>query len=404
MALFRYSALSVAGEPLAGEIEADNRSAVIAHLQNLGHFPIEAGELSRPKFRLFNFISSRQRASTRDLGLIAHQLARLLRAGLPLDRSLQIVADLAEKKSMKTALIKVDERLRNGASLADALLAQKGFFPESYVSTVRAGEAGGSLAPVLGRLGDFVLRSEAVRQHIISALIYPAILLVVAGISITIVLTVVLPQFKPVFAQAGASLPIATRMLVAAGDFVGHDWPAILTSIVAIALGAAQIHKFPDLAYRRDRLLIGAPLIGDLVTKFNLARFGRTLGTLLSNGVILGPALAIAGDTFNNLVLKGAIGQIATGLREGEGLSEPLAKTGLFPTLATQMMRIGEETGRFDEMLLEIADIYDQEVQRSVDRMLALLVPALTIFMGFIVAFIVMAILLAMLSVNDLAR
>jgi len=396
MARFVYRALSATGDVVKGEVEGPDAASVIDRLHAQALLPIEATEkpTQSPGFTLR--LGSSRSLPGRELALFSQQLARLLKAGLPLDRALEILATLARDR-------RVLERVRDGASLAEAMAAQERAFPPAYVSMVRAGEAGGALQGVLARVADFLVRSEAIRQKVVSALIYPAILTVVAAGSVALVLIVVLPQFQPLFEEAGARLPTSTRIVMAAGDIVRGYWWTILLGLAMTILLWQRLMRQPAIATRRDRIVLRLPIMRELVSKFEIGRFSRTLGVLLANGVPAPRALALCGATVGNRAIADAIEDVATRFKEGEGLSEPLARTGRFPSLSTQLIRIGEETGRLEEMLEEVAEIYDQEVQRALERLLALLVPGITISMGVLIATIIASVLTAMISINDLA-
>jgi general secretion pathway protein F len=402
MPRFHYRALSAAGELVSGELDGPDAEAVIAQLHARALLPIDATERHAEAKPILAWRHDSARLPGSELALFSQQLARLLKAGLPLDRALDILAAIAGRRA-GLVVRRILDRVRDGASLSEAIAAQRGSFPSTYVSMVRAGEAGGALPPVLTRVADFLLRNEAMRQRVVSASIYPAILLVAATISVALVLTVVLPQFEPMFREAGVALPLSTRIVMAAGAALQqYGWMLLLT----LAGGALAWHRAmrrPELAARRDRALLAVPLLGGLITRFEVGRFCRTLGVLLSGGVPAPRALALCGGAVGNRTIAAAIETAATRFSHGEGLSSPLERTGRFPSLSLQLIRIGEETGRLEEMLTEVADLYDQEVQRSLDRLLALLVPVITVTMGLVVAFIIAAVMTALISVNDLA-
>ena len=293
--------------------------------------------------------------------------------------------------------------MRDGSSLAEAMAAEDKVFPNVCISMVRAGEEGGALRAVLTRVGDFLVRSETIRQKVVSAMIYPMVLLVVAIGSIGLILAFVLPQFETMFEEAGAKLPTATRLVMAASKILRSDWWMLLLGIAIIAVVVQRLMERPSIQAWRDRMALRMPVLGSLVTRFEVGRFCRSLGVLLTNGVPAARALALAGATVNSRVYADAIETLAGRFKEGEGLAKSLEETGCFPNLAIQLIRIGDETGRLQDMLQEIADIYDQEVERALERLLALLVPAITISMGLIVALIVAAVMTAMVSINDLA-
>jgi general secretion pathway protein F len=288
-------------------------------------------------------------------------------------------------------------------SLADALSEHRDVFPQYYASMIRAGEASGALDVVLGRLSEFLEKSQALRESIKTALYYPVFLLTMAALSIVILLTFVIPEFEPLFESAGAALPISTRVLVAAGDAIRNYGWLMLVALAASIYLTRRYLATTDGRRRADELFLRLPVIGSLLTKIEVARFCRTVSTLLQNGVGLLGALDIVRDTVKNSVIASAIGNVAMRLKEGRGLAEPLAATGAFPKLAVHLVRVGEETGKLDEMLSKLADIYEQDVGRATERMLSLLVPLLTISMGVMIAAIIMSILTAIFSVNTLA-
>ena len=403
MARFQYQALSGIGELVEGEIDGSDVNSVIARLNEQALLPISATEKHEGAGRGLDLSFGRRGAFRRgDLPLFVQQLTRLLKASLPLDRALDILTTLLEDNRSRRIVRKLLERVRDGATLAEAMALEKDAFPSVCVSMVRAGEEGGALRQVLTRVGEFLVRSEAMRQKVISALIYPAILMLVATASVLLVLTFVLPQFEAMFQDAGSKLPAATRLVMAASKALREDWWVLLLAIALGAGGLQVLLRRPGVIALRDRVSLRLPILGGLLTRFEAARFTRSLGVLLANGVPASRALALAGGTVGNRVFTEAIETLAARFKEGEGLAAALERTGCFPSLAIQLIQIGEETGRLDDMLQEIADIYDQEVERALERLLALLVPGITICMGVVVALIMAAVMTAMISINDL--
>jgi general secretion pathway protein F len=256
---------------------------------------------------------------------------------------------------------------------------------------------------VLNRLNDFIERSKALKETVKSALIYPMILLVVAGLSVIILLTFVVPQFQQLFEDAGEALPLATQIVIGVGDLFRNYWWIALAIVILVAVYVRQQLSQSETRYRWDGVALRLPLVGDLVAKVEMARFSRTLGTLLRNGVSLLPALAIVKETLTNQVMAAALNEVADNLKAGEGLAEPLMAAGVFPKLAVHMIKVGEETGQLEDMMLQVADTYDGEVQATVRHLLALLEPALILGLGVIIAGIIMSILVAILGLNDLA-
>lgn len=404
MAVFRYKALSGSGELVTGEVEAQDRTSAVARLQSLGHFPIQAEEAGpAPARRSAIELFARRKVRRRELVVLTRDLATMLRSGLPLDRTLEILIDVVESRPLKQLLSQIWSRIRGGASLADALAAEGEVFPRYYVSMVRAGEAGGSLEVVLTRLSDYLENTEAVRQRLNASLRYPLILLAMTGVSIAVLLTFVLPEFEPLFEDAGEALPTLTRIVMAIGEgFRSYGVFGLIALLLGLLVLRRRRHD-PALRRRWDGWLLALPLFGALQTRIEVARLGRTLGSLLGNGVPLLQALGLTQETTGNSLIREAIGQVAAAAKEGQGLARPLQQTGRFPPLAVHLVRIGEETGRLNEMLIRIADIYDGEVERAVEQLLALLVPVITIGLGLVIATIIGSVVVAIFSVNQLA-
>ena len=405
MPRYRYEAVDSSGEMLRDVVEAPSAEAAVERLRDQGLLPLTVTEVRGGIFSLGGgqpLFSQRRALGRKPLGLLTQQLANLLHAGMPLDRALTILISVSEDPQARTLLERVQEKVRGGSSLADAMEAQ-GAFSRFYLNMIRAGEAGGALEVVLKRLNEFLERSQALRETVTSALIYPLILLSVSALSVIILLTFVVPQFQQLFADAGKALPLATQIVIALGEGFRHYWWA--GAIAVFFLGALlrqQLHN-PQSRARWDRWFLRLPLFGDLIAKVETARLARTLGTLLGNGVSLLSALTIVRETLTNQVLAVAMDEVAEQVKTGHGLAEPLQEVGGFPQLAVQMIRVGEETGQLQEMLLQVADTYDSEVQTAVKRMLTLLEPAMILGLGAIIAGIIMSILVAILSLNELA-
>jgi general secretion pathway protein F len=402
---FRYEAVSAAGEVLAGEMEAETRAAVIERLQSLGHVPIRADAAASSLFQqlLQHRFASRRGRLARDLPLVTQQLATLLHAGLSLDRALELVQTVTPREAEREVLQAILDKLKGGSSLANALAAEPQSFPKFYVGMVRAGEAGASLDTTLRHLADYLEKAQAARQQVISALVYPAIVLATGCGSIAVLFGFVIPRFRPIFEEAGAALPAPARAILLASDALQNYWWAALAFLALAGLLAHRQMRRAETRRRWDRRVLKLPLIGDLIIKAEVARLGRTLGTLLKNGVPPLTALAITRDVIRNTAMAEAIGAVGESLKQGKGLAEPLTQSKFVPALAIQLIRVGEETARLEEMLIKVADIFEQDVGRSVERLLALLVPGITILLGILVALVIGSILTAVLSVYDLA-
>lgn len=407
MSVFHYRAVAPGGSVVHGQIEALDRASAVARLQQQGHVPL-ALDASAPTSGLRGLlareIGGRRHPGPRLVSQFVGRLALLLEAGIALESALALLASSEGAASVRNEAASLLRRLRAGASLADAMAAAGSTFPAMVVAMVRAGEASGTLAPTLGRLADHLARTEMVRQSIRSALVYPAVLLLTAAGSVLLVLLVVLPQLEPVFADAGANLPLLTRLAFGASTLLREDWWIMLAVVVAIVFAARRVLADPGVRARRDAFLLRVPIVGMTVRRAEAGRLARVLGTLVGGGVALPAALVLAHPVLGNRAVADAVARITTAVREGGGLAGPIAQTGVFPDLAVQMVRIGEATGRLEGMLLRLADLLEADVQRTIDRALALLVPALTIVLGALVAAIIGSVMLAVLSINDLVR
>jgi general secretion pathway protein F len=402
MASFRYRAVTPAGTVATGTLEAASEADAIAQIRGRGHLPLATSRTGAESWRRFLPSASSAKPTAATIAFATQELAALLGARLPLDRALAILAELEETRRLRAPLQAVLAAVRDGASLSDALEAS-GAFSRGYVTMVRAGEHGGNLETTLKRLSDYLTRASAVRDAVVSAMIYPAVLLVMGALSGLFVVTYVLPEFAPLFEQSGRPLPMPTAIALALGQFLDAYWWLLGIIVLGGFLALRRAMATPAFRKGRDRAVLRLPLIGDLLLKMQVERFSRMLGALLANGVPLPQALLLARDTLTNGVVADAIGDTAARLKEGEALAAKLRQTGIFPSLMLDLVRIGEETGTLEEMLQKQADLYEHEVRHAVDRLLALLVPAMTVVMGLVVAGLIGSILVAILSINDLA-
>lgn len=405
MALYRYKASSPSGEVETGDLEARDEAAVVERLQAQGLIPIRieaataaGGTVDAGGRRLF----SRRRISQDQVGDLTRELATLLRSGLPLDRALEILIGLAQTPQMQTLLTRVRDDVRSGAALSAALEAHPETFSRFYLGMIRAGEAGGALGNVLARISEFMERSKELKETVKSALIYPTILVVVSITSVMLLLIFVVPQFSQMFEQSGKALPLPTQIVIGAGDLLRRYWWTLPIGLLLIQRYFAWQMRRPESKYAWDGRLLRMPLAGDLLTKVEIARFARTLGTLLANGIPLLAGLTIVKETVGNSVIAAGLEAAREQLKAGQGLSKPLMAQGIFPQLAVHMVGVGEETGRLDEMLTRVADVYDREVSMAVKRLLALLEPVMILGLGLIIGGIIISILLAILKVNSL--
>jgi len=393
MPLFRYKALNARGEVLDGQMEAASDREVAQRLQEQGHLPMEARLASEGGGRSWRALFKPRPFAGQRLVQFTQQLATLLGAGQPLDRSLTILLELPEDEAAKRAIADIRDAVRGGSALSTALDRQHGAFGKLYASMVRAGEAGGSLHETLSRLADYLERSSAMKGRVLNAMIYPAILLVMVSLSLLFLLGFVVPQFAAMYDSLDAPLPWFSGLVLGAGMFV-RDWWIVLLVVPVLALWWFD-RKLRDPAFRAafDEWILHRRFAGPLVAKLETARLARTLGTLLRNGVPLLTALGIARNVLGNRALAADVDAASELVRNGAGLSGALGRGRRFPRLALQMVQVGEESGALDAMLLKTADTFEQETSLALDRMLAALVPVVTMAMAAIVGVVIMAVL-----------
>lgn len=402
MPAFRYKAATRDGAVQDGLREADSREAVARWLQDQGLVPLAVRPASgEPASLRVVAVAGRGLPPARHLALI-RELATLVEAELPLEDALALVADLAGRPREKALVAGVLAGLRGGQPLS-AAMANTGAFPADQIALIRAGEASGALAEVLGRLARTLERAHALRERVRSALVYPLILTAAAILSVLVLLTVVVPAFEPLFADAGRALPPATRLLLDVSAAVEAGALPGLALLLAGALGVRQARRSPGPAAWLDGLLLRVPVVGGLAAALDAARFSRTLGTLLGNGVALLPALDLAMTAMANRRLAAAMSEAAEHLRAGGRLGERLLALPGWPRLSAELVRVGEETGKLPAMLTRGADILDEETGRALERLVALITPAVTLLLGGVVAGVVVALLSAVLAVNDVA-
>jgi general secretion pathway protein F len=408
MTAYAYRASTREGKVIEGNMEASGEAAVISSLRSQGYLPLSVKEGSGSVARRalsFDFELPWRRApkvKSRDLMIFTGELSTLLGAGLPLDRSLGSLSALTENPTLKRIVGEILARVQEGRSLSQALGEHPETFPPLYVNMIRAGEAGGVVETVLERLAEYLESSEKTREEIRSAMVYPVILAGVASIAIVIMLTFVLPQFATIFEDLGSAMPASTRFMMGVSDILIGYWWLLLILLFALRTAVKRWLNSPKGRERYDRFLLAAPVLGDLVRKLQVARFSRTLGTMLKSGVPLIQALEIVRAVVANVVISRALVGVQKDVSEGKGLVGPLEKAKVFPALALQMVGVGEETGRLDDMLLVVSQHYDGEVSRAIERSTQLINPIVLIVMGGVTLFIVWAMMSAVFSVNEI--
>ena len=402
MPTFTYEATDESGRTVTGSLDAPDKNVAVAKLHKDNFFPIYIEQKQEKKRFELELPLKRRILSQQELFNFTQQMATLLKSGLELDRCLAILTDLVERERPRRLVKSIQEAVHAGESLSGAMARQAGVFPALYLNMVKAGEAGGFLDSVFDRLAYYMEGRMKLVTSIRSALIYPSIL-ALAGLSAIFILTAyVIPRFSMIFEDMGGELPAATRLLVSASTLLrGH----LVWFVFGAALAVAGVWRYlsTDGGKRRwDSLLLKLPVIGPLTKKIIVSQFTRTLGTLLESGVPVMQSLSIVRDTISNGVVADAVDTAIKGVKEGRSMSSTLRASGIFPSLALHMMLVGEESGKLGDMMLRMSRIYDEEVETAVKRAITVLEPVMILVMGIAVAFVVISMLTAIFSVNDL--
>jgi general secretion pathway protein F len=415
MANFHYKALTSTGQVQHGLREASSEKAVARELQTMGLLPVYIGAHSAPRQSWLASLlgnsdnasgqslwqSLTRRISSGDRLLFTQELATLLNAGVPLDRALSICSELTESKAFQEVVADILRQVRSGKSLADALEAQGRVFSKLYLNMVRAGQASGTLHLVLQRLAEFEASAAEWRGQLISSLIYPALLTVVAILSIIVLMNFVIPRFAQVFESTGLPMPLPTYVLLQSGQFLQKYGWLVLVAIVALIMLFRRSIRTTAGRDRWDSFQLRLPIAGELLRKAETARFARTMSTLVANSVPLVQSLNIVKEMIGNRVMSKSVEMIAQGVKRGEGVAAPVRKSGAFPPLAAHLLSVGEETGHLDEMFERLANIYENETKVAMRRLTALFEPVVILGMGLTVGVIVLSLLMAITSIND---
>lgn len=401
MAHYRYRAVRADGSAAAGEIDAPDRARAVAAVRQLGVTPLElvvAAPAAPGKV-----VKARGGKAAKAAATIVAELAVLLDAGLQLDRALALAIENVEDATSREHFAEILRAVREGAPLSRAMAARAGLFSPTAIAMAEAGEANGRLGEALDRLATMMARAEELRRIVANAMIYPIALLVIAVGVIAMMLLFVVPQFESLFATSRAQLPASSMAVMAASQFLRQHGLVMLGILVAGGFALRQALRAPASRAALDRALLRVPQFGELIRRAETARFARTLGALLEGEVPLPNAIVLAQRTLANTAMAGAIARIAVGVREGGGLTAPLAAAGVFPRLAIGFFRTGEETSRLGPMLSRLADVLDRDVRFRLDRLIGIMTPAITVFLGTAVAAIIASIMSAILGFNDLA-
>lgn len=415
MPVFEYRALDSAGKQVKGILEADSPKALRAQLRREGKFltdvigQAEGGRAGVSKGAAAALASrevdlgklARGRITTDDIAITTRQLATLLGAGVTLVESLTALVDQVEKERFKRLLSDVKQRVNEGSSLADALAHHQKVFGSLYVNMIRAGESSGALDAVLVRLADFTESQARLRQKITGTMMYPAIMMLVGGGILVLLMTIVVPKVTKIFETMKVTLPLTTRILIGASNFVQSWWFIIFPALALAIFGTVAYFRSPKGKPKWDRLALKAPIFGSLVRLMAISRFARTLATLLKSGVPLLKAMDIVKAIITNSVLADVIDKARESIKEGESIAAPLKRSGEFPPLVYHMIAIGERSGQLEDMLLNVANSYENQVEVRIGGLTSLLEPIMIVMMGVVIAFVAFSILMPILQVNS---
>src|SRR5688572_278228 len=399
MAMYSYTARSPSGDITQGEMDVKSREEVVSYLRKNRLVPVKVEEKQKASggFKLGTGIA------TRDIVIFTRQFATMINSGLPLVQSLDILAKQSENKALRKVIEEILYDVESGQTLADAIGKHPKVFTDLYKNMVAAGEAGGILDTILLRLATFLEKADALKRKIKGAMIYPAVIFTVAGAAVSVLLIFVIPTFQEMFASAGVQLPLPTLIVIGMSEFLQAYWWGVFGAIIAFLILIRQWYKTPGGQLVLDKLILNVPILGPLQRKAAIARFTRTLGTLVSSGVSILDGLEITARTAGNRVIHDAIMESRTSIAGGETISEPLKKSGVFPPMVVQMINVGEQTGGLDEMLTKIADFYDEEVDAAVEALLSALEPIMIVFLGVVVGGMIVAMYLPIFDMVNAA-
>lgn len=403
MTEFRYKALARNGDVLSGQISATDEQEAVRRVQELGHYPISvsaglAGFVPQNLFSGFR----QDKLTARHIGAFILQLSSLVGAGLPVDRAIAILKETMSESALQRLLSALLTDIQSGLSLSESLSRTKEQIPAFYVTTIRAAEEGGFLVRGLKRLAEHHGKNQALRDMLRSAMIYPSILIVMAGLSVVFILMVVLPQFRAMFEGAGVELPLPAAVLMSMSGFLENHFTAILLFLVLSLVSILLALRSAALRTRLATASLRIPLVGDAITRFELAKFSYALGLLLENGIALQQSLGLAGNVIGNPFLADAVRRSSDHVREGMSLADSLVEN-KFPSTVTALIRVGEETGHLPAALNHLAELLDKDVHQKLERLIAYLIPAITIGLGAGIALLIASVFTALISINELA-
>jgi len=423
MAKFSYVALDPRGKEITGVLESDSTTAAVSRIREMGYFPTNVAEADKASTKKggkaagaggqaggkagakrgfsINLNFSSGKIKTKALTAFTRQLATLIDAGLPLLRGLDVLRKQEKNQTLKRTLQRLAESVEAGSTFSEALAQHPKIFNRLYVNMVRAGEAGGVLDVTLGRLADFQEKAQKIKNKVISAMVYPTVVIFVALSIVSFLMIVIVPKFQEIFTDLleGKSLPGLTLFVMNCSNIVKNQFPLVLGVVVGLIVAVKMIGKTEKGRFYIDKFKLNAPIFGQLIRKVGIARFSRTLGTLIASGVPILQALNIVRDTSGNAVIAKAVSQVHDSVKEGERIVQPLEASGVFPPMVISMVDVGEETGALPDMLMKVADVYDDEVDNAVSALTSLLEPIMIVFLAVIVGTIVIAMFMPLISV-----
>ena len=388
MAYFSYTAVDLSGRQIKAVMEADSEALVLGRLREQRLQVVDIRELKKK-----NAAMGKQKVKMKSLVIFSRQFATMIDAGIPILRCLEILCGQTKDPVLKPVLESVQMDVKGGMALNEALAKHPNVFSKLYVNMIRAAEIGGILDIILDRLSGFLEYEAEVKGKIKSAMMYPVLVLIFSQLMLFVLFSFVLPKFKEIFNGMNAEMPTMTRVLFGIGDFMASSWWLIILGLVAFIFGIKMWGNTPRGRYQLDFFKLKFPIVGELTLKMSVARFCRTFGTLINSGVPIMRSLEIVGETLGNAVLASAIDTTRLSIREGNKLSVPLAASGLFPSMVTHMIDVGEESGRLSEMMIKVGDFYDAEVESTVKGLTSMIEPLLIIFLGVVVGFIAVSVM-----------
>ncbi len=406
MPVYEYIAINEASKRVKGVLDAENPPAARAKLREMGLLPVEVGETKRDAKPARELVLSDivSRPKTFDIAIFTRQLAVLLQAGMPLIDALNAVLEQIENRGLVKIVYQIKESIKEGAAFSAALAQHKRYFPALYINMVKAGESSGALEVVLFRLADYLEKQLALKRRVTSALLYPSLMTIVGFGVLIFLITYIIPTITKIFSQIGRALPTPTLVLINISNFMRHYWWGVCALVLLVVIATKQYVKTETGGTAWDAIKLRLPLFGKLNRKMAVARFARTLGTLTQSGVNLLDSLEIVKNIVNNRIIARAITEAQESVRKGEELATSMKRSAVFPPVVIHMIALGERSGQLDEMLIKVADTFDDEVDTTLLGMVSLLEPTMIVFMAVVVGFIVLAVLLPIFDINQVVQ